>query len=443
MKREFGKKLIEQFFPRADLTHVIDTSGAYIPGHGTPTVILLGRNRPPATSGIRTVMGIKGEPSTPANPAQGLVWSAIVSQVDRAGSESAYVSVADTPRTVFGKHPWSIGGGGAADLKELIEQDSKYRMSDVAEMPIGRAVRIAEEEIFIFPPTRERFSRIPAAEFRGFQIGENVRDWVAGADEKVWYPYGFDASQSLMLNNLWAWRTTLAKRKTFQGVMADAGLAWYEYMQHTASAYRTPLSITFAFVATHNHFVLDRGGKVFNRSAPVIKLPAGASEEEHYALLGLLNSSVACFWLKQVCHNKGSTVDQKGARQTTMPFEDFYEFTGTKLAEFPIPSAPHPRPLSPLGRGEEEPSPPAPLPTGRGEEEEGAALSPSPLGGRGWGGGALARRLDQLAQAYAACLPANLLIAVCGQAGSPLQSEANEFAPTLYEENDHDRPHHP
>jgi SAM-dependent methyltransferase len=29
MKREFGKKLIEQFLPRFDLTHVIDTAGAY------------------------------------------------------------------------------------------------------------------------------------------------------------------------------------------------------------------------------------------------------------------------------------------------------------------------------------------------------------------------------------------------------------------------------
>jgi hypothetical protein len=38
MKREFGKKLITHFFAaKVDLTHVIDTSGAYIPGHGTPT----------------------------------------------------------------------------------------------------------------------------------------------------------------------------------------------------------------------------------------------------------------------------------------------------------------------------------------------------------------------------------------------------------------------
>src|SRR5262249_13561044 len=49
MKREFGKKLIEEFFPRIDLTHVIDTSGAYIPGHGTPTVILFGRHRAPVS----------------------------------------------------------------------------------------------------------------------------------------------------------------------------------------------------------------------------------------------------------------------------------------------------------------------------------------------------------------------------------------------------------
>src|SRR5262249_1516892 len=42
MKRDFGKKLSQEFFPKIDLTHVIDTSGAYIPGHGTPTVILFG-----------------------------------------------------------------------------------------------------------------------------------------------------------------------------------------------------------------------------------------------------------------------------------------------------------------------------------------------------------------------------------------------------------------
>ncbi len=63
-------------------------------------------------------MGIRGEPSTPDDPANGLVWSAIVAQIDHPGSQSDFVSVADSPRELFHKHPWSIGGGGAAELKE-------------------------------------------------------------------------------------------------------------------------------------------------------------------------------------------------------------------------------------------------------------------------------------------------------------------------------------
>src|SRR5690349_2909762 len=103
MKREFGKKLIEEFFPRVDLTYVIDTTGAYIPGHGTPTVILFARNQRPVAGTIRTVMGIRGEPSTPDDPTKGLVWSAIVDQLDLVGSQSELVSVADSPCELFHK----------------------------------------------------------------------------------------------------------------------------------------------------------------------------------------------------------------------------------------------------------------------------------------------------------------------------------------------------
>ena len=99
MKREFGKKLIEEFFPRIDLTHVIDTSGAYIPGHGTPTVILFGRHRRPVSQRCGRCSASRGEPSTPEDPAQGLVWRAIVEQIwIRAGSQNEFVSVTDVPR---------------------------------------------------------------------------------------------------------------------------------------------------------------------------------------------------------------------------------------------------------------------------------------------------------------------------------------------------------
>ena len=137
----------------------------------------------------------------------------------------------------------------------------------------------------------------------------------------------------------WPLRRTLRARLYFGKTPEERGYRWFDHAMFFANRHATPWAITFAFVATHNHFVLDRGGKVFNRSAPVIKLPAGASEDDHLKLLGVLNSSTACFWLKQNSHNKGSTVDQKGARQTTVAWENFYEFTGTTLQDFPLPKA--------------------------------------------------------------------------------------------------------
>ncbi|MBO0754256.1 MAG: BREX-2 system adenine-specific DNA-methyltransferase PglX, partial [Bradyrhizobiaceae bacterium] len=337
MKREFGKKLIERYIPRWDLTQVIDTSGAYIPGHGTPTVILFGRNQEPVLKTIRTVMGIKGEPMTPGNPANGVVWMAIINQLDMPDSQSEYISTSDIAREIFHQHPWSIGGGGASDLKEFLDSSDKNRLEVSVELPIGRAVRIGEEDVFIFNIPRMRYSKANRDEFRGYLLGEAVRDWTLYCEWWVWYPYTSEAKNSVALRELWYWRTLLANRATFSGIMADAGLSWFDYMQHTASAYRTSLSITFAEVATHNHFVLDRGGKVFKQTAPVIKLTEDSTEDDHLALVGLLNSSTACFWMKQVYQNKGSTVDERGARQRTMPFEDFYQHSGTGLKQFPVP----------------------------------------------------------------------------------------------------------
>jgi hypothetical protein len=135
---------------------------------------------------------------------------------------------------------------------------------------------------------------------------------------------------------LWPMRELLWRRRELGGDHRELDRTWWEWNRFLTHRFRAPLSIAFAFVATHNHFVLDRGGKVFKRSAPIIKLPHGAAEDDHLDLLGLVNSSTACFWMKPIFHNKGSTVDDRGARQTTVAFENFYEFTGTGLLKFPV-----------------------------------------------------------------------------------------------------------
>ncbi|MSP17147.1 MAG: BREX-2 system adenine-specific DNA-methyltransferase PglX, partial [Myxococcales bacterium] len=116
-----------------------------------------------------------------------------------------------------------------------------------------------------------------------------------------------------------------------RGESGEPHWTWYRWIP---GRFRTPRSIAFAFVATHNHFVLDRGGKVFKQSAPVIKLPAGATEDDHLALLGLLNSSTACFWMKQVFHCKGSQGVNEGMKSQL--WEQFFEFDATKMKLFPV-----------------------------------------------------------------------------------------------------------
>jgi hypothetical protein len=98
MKREFGKKLIEGFLPTVNLDGVVNTSGAYIPGHGTPTVLLFGTHEPKQGGDVLTVLAKRGEPSTPSDPAHGLVWSSVVNHGREVGFEDDYISVARVTR---------------------------------------------------------------------------------------------------------------------------------------------------------------------------------------------------------------------------------------------------------------------------------------------------------------------------------------------------------
>ena len=344
MKRAFGKKLIEQFIPTWDLTHVIDTSGAYIPGHGTPTVILFGRHQAPVTDEIRTVMGIRGEPSTPADPRKGLVWSAFVAQIDEPGSESDYASVADTVRSRFATHPWSIGGGGAAELKDDLEATSERDLAALAEV-IGILGMTNADDVMIAPNSVD-FSRngVEQRTHRPLVIGERIRDWSISSLPEVLFPY----DESLIdIDDVpgfgkWVWpsRTTMGSRATFAKLTYfEEGRPWWEWHQISLKRLRTSLSISFAEIATHNHFVLDGGSNIFSRTAPIIKLPEGSTTDDHLGLLSLLNSSAACFWMKQTFFNKGGPGDA---------WEQRYVFDGTKLKRFPLPPGDAPVDLAAL-----------------------------------------------------------------------------------------------
>jgi hypothetical protein len=338
MKREFGKVLVQHVLAGVDVQLIVNTSGAYIPGHGTPTVLLFGQNRSPLRQTVRTVLAKRGEPCPPKRPAQGLVWAGIAGHWEQVGFENEYISVADAKRSVLAIHPWSLGGGGAAELKELLSARGTTTLGKLAQTGTGAVTR--EDDVYdLDASTLDRLG-IPSKYRRDFVGGEHIRDWaLVGVAEGLW-PYNRatlepDSSCSEVERFLWPWKAQLSGRVAFGKNQLERGLPWTAYSMFFAKRASAPLTITFAFVATHNHFVLERPGKVFNRTAPIIQLRHSATEDEHYALLAYLNSSTACFWMKQVFWPKGMN---NGSKSNSTSFLVRYEFDGTKLKDLPLPA---------------------------------------------------------------------------------------------------------
>lgn len=343
MKAEFGKKVVEAYFPTIELTHVVDTSGAYIPGHGTPTVILFSRNRTAVSSVLRALMGIRGEPSTPMNAARGLVWTAILNQLDCPGSQSEYVSVDDSKRSLFQKHPWSIGGGGAAELKLWLDEHGDSQLKESIETISAGICITREDEAYLLGNECLARQKVDPRFRVGSVQGEHVRDWQLSGINTALFPYddqftpiGFESGRKVH-QILWPLRELLWRRKELGGDHREMGRTWWEWNRFLSHRYAVPESIAYGFVATHNHFVFDDEKRVFNRTAPTIKLPEGATKDDYLQLLGFLNCSVVCFWMKQVGFNKGDSTDQHGARTIGDPAFNTYNFNGGLLKELPLP----------------------------------------------------------------------------------------------------------
>ncbi|MFD5338774.1 BREX-2 system adenine-specific DNA-methyltransferase PglX [Streptomyces hawaiiensis] len=352
IKREFGVKLIEEYFAQqVELTEVIDTSGAYIPGHGTPTVILVGRRRGGRhrTSTVLTVRSVQGEPGPPPDPAQGHVWSAIVDNIEKPGSPSKWVSVENLDRKhYFARHPWVLADGGQ-ELLDSLERRGRITLKDVAPR-LGSTGRTSADSIMATDRGTWRRRGCEANLGRTLVLGEELRDWVHAEGAYTFFPYKetpekFEllplSTESATYRWMWPGRTVLGHRATFsKGTYFSDGRSWYGWHQVTPSPGCHPWSIAFPEVATHNHFVLDREGKVFKQTAPAIKLREDASEEEYLQLLGVLNSSTTGFWLRMVCYPKGGDpVGGEGARVSEHPWSDRYQFNSTNVADFPLPPA--------------------------------------------------------------------------------------------------------
>ena len=343
LTRLFGKPVVETLFASllpgnpVDLTMVVDSSGAWMPGHnfdGTPTVLIFGRRRAPVSKKVRAVLGIVGDGGRLDDPAVGPVWSEIANHVDDPSYDGTYVSVTELDRATLTVHPVSLSGGGADMLVSQIEAAGVERLGDLA-YRIGFFGVPGADEAFLASSSIAARAGEPDA-YRPLVVGDQVRDFTIMRAEPAFVPYS-GSNQLRPLGDfphtsrrLWPLRTDLGNRATFSRRTYFAeGRPWYEWHQLPKDVGAHPWSITFAFVATHNHFVLNKGGHAFKQSAPLIRFPGATAETVFFRVLAALNSSTACFWIKEASYAKDKNAQAWATR---------YEFTGAALLRFPLAS---------------------------------------------------------------------------------------------------------
>jgi hypothetical protein len=338
MKRRFGAPLIEEFLPKIDLKIVIDSEGAWIAGHntdGTPTVILVGRRQPPASRQVRCVLSKgKRETRVHGNEGQGPYWSALTGHLDEPGWDSEWITIADLDRSLLSRHPWSLSGGGAVELKALIDGTSAKTLGAIA-ADVGLGAVTREDDAYMLGSAALARWRVSDRHQRPLVEGRSIREWgVNDAMESLW-PYNpltlAAECDPYAYRLLWPCRTILADRTAYGQTQVERGLQWFEYSMFFRARYKKDFSIAVPTVSTSVHAALIHGNLVFKDTAIVIILREDPTSQWPFFLLGALNSSVACFWIKENSQPKGGAAGISWLRT--------YQVNGATLQKLPLPSS--------------------------------------------------------------------------------------------------------
>lgn len=333
--RSFGKGVIEKVLPKYQLETLVDTSGAYIPGHGTPTLILIVRQRFPSSSSVTVLSNLKGEQGIPANPDLGSVWLAIKRGM-MTGSEyqDEYIEVSQVPRETLAHHPWRFGGPYER-LFNQINRKNSIRLENLVEY-LGPGIATNYDEIY---PTSADFARrlgVKQKYLKPYVRGVDIRNWSISIDsEYVFFPYTID-NKELVVSELEDDQKLFTYFRKFKSDLEirpalPASYKWYEYTRKAGASFIDHLVLVYAQITSFNQMALVSAPNVYQRSACPIQL--SNFDETIYAILaGLMGSSTGCLLWKQRCFNKGAGDD---------PIRDRYDFAPNRLSQIPLPNTFH------------------------------------------------------------------------------------------------------
>lgn len=335
--RDFGRPLVEQFFPTVHLQKIVDCDGLSFPGHGTPTCIIFGRrpstDETPAqirTHSVIVAARLPGGGDLRTIPEESPLWSSLSEHHDDAGYEDGRIVVAQRTMSELSRWPLKFDTTGQA-TRELIERNA-IRLTDLIE-GCGSLFDTHKDEAFVLPPDVARRRGIEIEFLAPFIAGDQFRNWFVFSRDLVLRPYDQDwkllkeDGQSRLFGWLRMLRKELGGRATFGGATYDeAGEPYYRYHQMSVAKVKAHLKIAYPEIATHAHFIPIHSGCLLPQTAPVLELSRGV-ESEALLLAGVLNSSATLFWLKQMSFNKGAGKDEQ---------LDRFEYQGKRVTQIPV-----------------------------------------------------------------------------------------------------------
>ncbi len=346
-KREFGKPLVENFFPTVELEKVVDCSGLMFPGHGTPTCLVFGKpkartiqfgkqgNKETGKQGIdgtvRVTAILPGGGDLRTRPEDSTLWRDIVEHHDSPGYSDARIVISDVVRGDMAKWPWNFDVS-TKPTRQIIESGNEQLLQYLAS-PIGYVCITKGDEFFFHPQNFIRRLSPKGSYIMPLSIGDTIRDW---SREEVYalFPYNPRTLEIEKLGKLpyadffKLFREPMSERITFGKPQSERG-EWYEYAMMSPERVRKEFIISMPEIATHNHALVLTKPFLASQTAPVSCLASEFLDDNHL-FAGVLNSSAALFWLKQISFNKNAGEAEE---------RDRFVYAGGKVQQLPIPRA--------------------------------------------------------------------------------------------------------
>lgn len=336
--RDFGKPLVEKFFPTVHLQNIVDCDGLSFPGHGTPTCIVIGRQ--PTSSETSDLIRahkviiaarLPGGGDLRTIPEESALWYSLSLHHDEPGYQDARIAVTACSMGELGKWPIKFDMTGQS-TKAMIETDAAPLSDFIAEC--GSMFDTHKDAAFVLSNHSARRARIEVQFLAPFTPGDQLRNWFEFSGEYVIKPYDkrWKLLQEDKATGLFRWlrmlKHELEGRATFSGkTYGEAGEPWYRFHQMSISKIMASMTIAYPEIATHAHFLPLYQGRLLPQTAPVLELMKG-KEADAFLLSSILNSSTTLFWLKQVSFNKGAGTHEE---------LDRFEYQGKRIKEIPIP----------------------------------------------------------------------------------------------------------